>query len=628
MVNRLHLITLIIGIFFLAQIPTHARMATHEDAPVEYLFYNRDITIKADGHTEDVVEYRLKILNEKGRNEAITMLTYNDSVSKIEILDARTINKGKEYRISKNMIENKPLASSTQAFDQQMQVMVSFPQATIGSELYIKYKTTTKKQPLPGYFALNLRFGEHGRWNQSRVNLTSEIPFHMKVLDPTSNLNVEQGQQDQKHTLSISLKKPLYEELIGAANPKIRESSHITMVMLSTCKDFNDLSKILAKNYEAVQQQPLPEEFQVIKRAAEKATSLGEKINIVTSILSERINYLGDWQTNEGRFSPRPLATVAKTGVGDCKDFSSATTAILRSMGIKAQIALVTRAYDYVACDNLPSLNVINHAIVKVTDAQGKIWWIDPTNSVSFSGGVFPDIANRPAYVLDKRNPTKEQIPPVDHRRARVHLENTISLKNGKEVNQSGTYWIAGEAAIPITATSLEVSRKSLEEEIVKMLVGSTDVRNLKIKLPPMNSRTVRDIQCQFSFDQNNILIPTTAGDAILIQSPWTFPFLAQTEDQTSGLCLGHPYTYTRVTTIHDTGTQNLESLNYHINLPWIRASRQCHAQGNSLQIIENVEILKSFITPKELKSQPYKDFKKLLQQTCKSFAVIMPNRG
>ena len=70
----------------------HARWATVDDANVEILRYDRDITVNKDGTAKEVITIEAKILNEAGRAEHSTYTNiYNHDSAKFEVLSAKTI---------------------------------------------------------------------------------------------------------------------------------------------------------------------------------------------------------------------------------------------------------------------------------------------------------------------------------------------------------------------------------------------------------------------------------------------------------------------------------------------------------------------------------------------------------
>lgn len=105
----------------------------------------------------------------------------------------------------------------------------------------------------------------------------------------------------------------------------------------------------------------------------------------------------------EQNWRPRPLAEIARTRFGDCKDKSVLLAALLRALGEDAWPALVnTNAGDDIE-RLVPAPYVFNHAIVAVR--RGADWrWIDPTLRLQRGPGAgwrLPDYAR--ALVLAPR---------------------------------------------------------------------------------------------------------------------------------------------------------------------------------------------------------------------------------
>ena len=205
---------LILSLFAVFSFQTNsadARWATPQDANIEYVFYNRDIHVKADGKSHAIVEYQVKLLKESGREAfAVQHIHFNENVQKIKILEAKTIYQGQEFAIPEAKIEIKPLASSAQGFDQMFQVLLSFPHAEVGAELYLKFEVVESKQPIPDYYATAFHFGGQGIWQNASMKLTSELPFHVRVNDPNHHLKVQLAKDQPEHVLSVTLEKPIF----------------------------------------------------------------------------------------------------------------------------------------------------------------------------------------------------------------------------------------------------------------------------------------------------------------------------------------------------------------------------------------------------------------------------------
>ncbi|WP_339052426.1 DUF3857 domain-containing protein [Candidatus Lariskella endosymbiont of Epinotia ramella] len=116
----------------------YARFTSFDDAAT--LTSTSEITtIAEDGSSVILYERKSKILKEQGRAVYTNFhFNYNAGRSEVEIIEAKTIFNGSEYHVPKENIEFKPLASSPHGFDQQMQVLIAFPNVEVGAEIYIK----------------------------------------------------------------------------------------------------------------------------------------------------------------------------------------------------------------------------------------------------------------------------------------------------------------------------------------------------------------------------------------------------------------------------------------------------------------------------------------------------------
>lgn len=396
---------ILISLLLVGASPAVARLATEQDTDIAILMDNRHLKIHKDGTYVETTEFVAEVRKESGKDKLVTFpLVYNTRNSKIKIIEAKTIRGNQEFPVDLKNIEDKPLASSPQGFDQNNQILIAFPELALDAKVYVKYEITEIHAPIPGYFSMDFIYGMSQYSKDSQVHMVSELPLHVEISDSEQFLEVKQGQDNQKYTLDIVLKKPIIkmpvDEQFVALDAKL-----YPWVTVSSLKEWPKLGELLSKRYEEVLNRPLPESFEKIAKEAETKATLIEKINTVTARLAESITYMGDWRTVEGAYIPRNLAEIAKSRLGDCKDFSASTVAILRRIGIQADPALIHRGVDYLAPPNhLPNMFNFNHAFVRVYDGKENLW-VDPTNFTSFAQGIYPDIAKREALVLDPKNP-------------------------------------------------------------------------------------------------------------------------------------------------------------------------------------------------------------------------------
>ena len=281
--------------------------------------------------------------------------------SKFELVKAETINGQLATPVPNDMIEDQPSAGDTTAFDRQNQVKVAFPRVGIGSKVHLAYAMKNFKVAFPGTFAERLSFGAEGYERGSVSTFDSELPLYYAVTDPTKSLEVTSSERNGHYFVEIKLTKPIYTAVLDEP-----QSYHgdlpLTEVVVSTAKTYAPFAMAVMKDYEAVLGAPLPPPYERILTKAKAAKTLEGKINVVVSGLQEELRYMGDWRTVAGEMVPRPLTQASESRFGDCKDFSAATVALLRRLGVVAHVAWVERQDVAMPLPKLPLL-FSNHAI-------------------------------------------------------------------------------------------------------------------------------------------------------------------------------------------------------------------------------------------------------------------------
>lgn len=619
-----HIFFYILTISFATSVTSIARWAQIDEADVSYENFDQEITVYKNGRSVDTCSIRAKVLNEKGReilgNQRIVI---NSNISELHIIEAKAIYNGQEYTVPKEMIETKPLASEGAGFDQLNQTLISFPQVGIGTIIILKYKTITKQQPLPNYYGATITLGGgQGVWQRTNITIKSEIPLNHLVNDPTKSLEVTESKDKTFQKISILLKKPLFEAVVHENT--IIPDHLTTWVKISSEKCIESLGNKVAGNFEKVLHEPLPAEFLTIKDKASQEKNPIDQMNKVSSLLSEKIRYMGDWRTIAGKFSPHSLKDIVKNGVGDCKDFSVAMGAILNQLGFEAHVGLVTRGDGYLASTKfLPTMGLFNHAMLKVKDKTGKIYWIDPTNLISMADGLFSDISDRTALVLSKQ-PQLQIIPPVEGTHSTYIIEKNLTPKGETGLFTKGILKLKGEQAAPLTGVELVTSPQIIKENILYSLSKEKNLKYKKAILPDLKSRIVKDLEISYEYEQDDVLLLTNQGKGIPLDSPWCKAYLNIAPDQVGTLYVGSPAQMHRIIKIEKVKIEDVAKLDFDLDSPWLKVKRESKSVGEDVEIRETITILKSFISAEETQSQAYQNLVKTLKTYCTHIAAIL----
>ena len=607
-----------------------ARLANEDEVAVKTDYFKEDILVNPDGTYESIIDYQVTLIKEQGRGTfSQLILSYHQDVYKLDILEAATVNNGQIYNVDKAMIEDKPLASSPGGFDQKRQIMIPYPNLEINSRVRLKYKITNIQPILEKTFSHRiLEDLIYCYVTLLQVKLKSAIPLNIKVNDPNKVLNIYKDKEEGLNNLEITNIKPINQSYIEEPSNGLLNDAKKIWVSVSSVKNWQEVGGKLAVGYEKVINQPLPDLFKNIEQAVNSTSDDISKINTVTSLLNEKIQYMGDWRTIKGKIFPRPLDLIATSQVGDCKDFSASTAAILKQLGYKVQAALVMRGETNLPLLNLPGANNFNHAILKVTNKKGDVYWVDPTNFVSMSQGIFPDINGKKALALDLNNSTYEQIPYISINHAQIvnYKELQTGFKNNA-VLEKGKVFFKGEEAFPITGMELYMSKNTIHNQIFYYLTGSYIEEDPKkyVILPELNTRIVKDINLKYRFKKDNRLINTNLGYGIKIGSSAILDLIISTNlNQVSDLYLGFPHTSISQIKIKNHTINRVDSLNYKINTPWIDFNRVCKNEEGNLLINDKLIVKTNIIPNEDLKSMLYQKLQKDLKNIILGATVIL----
>ena len=182
----------------------------------------------------------------------------------------------------------------------------------------------------------------------------------------------------------------------------------------------------------------------------------------LVTVVQNEVRYMG---VELGPYSHRANTPekVYEQRYGDCKDKSMLLVSMLRSVGMRAEMALVNSWNKSKISEDLPSPSSFNHAIVLAHFAGSDVW-IDPT--ISYQGGkgteyYFPDYGN--ALVLAPGNNALTPIPETPSGTIDYTEEYEMSdIKKPVTLTVKTTYSL--NTADDIRATFANQSKSDLEK--------------------------------------------------------------------------------------------------------------------------------------------------------------------
>ena len=568
-------------IFFLLAIilmttEAYADWAARDDAPYRVLLEESHVTVYADATSSQNVKIRAKIQNQDGRRFWASYVTvYNSNKSKLRIIRAYTLNHGHRYDVLPGSIEDKTLSSAPSTFDQLRQVLIAFPKLEVGAEVYLEYQMTTVTPFVPDFFSDAYLFGRYDYLERAQITVDSELPLYFEVNDPKHSLVIKTDKKTGFKHLEVNLRHPVFSQVVNEEN--FVDPKHWTVLVISSLNHWQALADKIAPGFWQVIKQPLPPLFESIKKVASKASTDSAVINQVTSRLAESIQYLTDVRTALSGITPHALADVASMGLGDCKDYTSSTAAILLQLGFKVTPALVLRGEKARTLPtHLPSPLYFNHAILRV-QKHGRTYWIDATNKVSMAGnGMFPDIAGKPVLVLDKVGQVLQRLPTIDAQHNVISSRDEWYLLRHDLYRAQGQLLLKGESALKLSGLGLHLSTATIASAILHLLDSEYLPAKSHVDLPNLSDRIVHNLELEFDYTGPQSKVYTNLGVGLSIRDlPEVERLLALEPHRVSDIYLGPPQTTQISSRLQHIKAKQLANLNASIVSPWLEISRE-----------------------------------------------------
>lgn len=455
----------IIAIQFLGILPLYADWQREDAEPYQIVFSNTYIDIDKNGKSVVTTDYEMKALNDEGRSQLVMQtVPFVPDETTVEVLSASSITDGVEEKVDVKNLKVRAAQGDKSGVTSLREVIIPFTNIKVGSVIKYSFRETKRKKLVNGLFNVTFVFGIPHPELGGKAKIRSKLPLYHSLNDPWMILKVTGHKDENYHYLEINQTKPIF-KVPNEINPIFRKDK-IAMIVVSTMDNWKDFVVPIASNYEKILSvKKLPPPLQKIALKAKNGVDLNDKIDIVTSELATIMTYSGDWSSFEKMYFPKKLNEIAKLKVGDCKDFAIATTAVLRSLGIKANVALTERkvpnkmgmAIVEPVDVKYPNQHLFNHAIVKVQDGKN-IFWVDPTNTASNSSNVFSDIAGSFALDISKDSENLERIPHSEFKNNSLNFVKELSVNEDNSVDSLTTFDLNGDYAKSIVEYSLNKS--------------------------------------------------------------------------------------------------------------------------------------------------------------------------
>lgn len=353
--------------------------------------YNATFRINSKSKATHHVYYAVTILNDKGKRQAIEVVSY-DKLTKV------TQFKGSVYDAAGNLIKklksNEILdQSSYEGLYSDNRIKVAdltqgvYPY-TVEFEYEVEYKFLFF---IPGYYGWPERYSS----NHASYELIypAELKPRFKQINISSAPVVTKTKDGMESTRWEFGREPAFKrEPMG---PPLQELTPTILVApsefefdgyegnMNSWDEFGVWINSLNKN-----RNDLPEETkQKIRELTANKKTVEEKVKAVYEFMQSRTRYVSI-QLGIGGFQPFPASVVDKNGYGDCKALSNYMVSMLEVAGIKAHYVLIRAGADAATLKREFPSSQFNHAVAAVPNGSDTLWLecTSQTNPFGYAG--------------------------------------------------------------------------------------------------------------------------------------------------------------------------------------------------------------------------------------------------
>jgi hypothetical protein len=558
------------------------------------------IKIKRDGtalfHIKEEVTIRARSGIEKA---GVFAHEYNPLSERFRIIKLETRNGDTAIAVADSFIEDKSIASNLSGFDDVHQVTAAYPDVKVGSILTAEYQQEIYHPAVKGVFGFIDQLGGTIPLVEYEINVQSELPIFFKVYDRWGIFNVEEAKKGSMDELRATIRKPIYFKIVNESH-SYQTSAELPIITISSLQDWRELGNRLSYLWEPRLQAPLPERLKEIASQLKDKKSEVQILDALIILLSDRFRYFGDWRPVEGSDVPRPLGDIVANGLGDCKDLTAVSVAILRHIGLDAYPAFIARGetpppFPY----DIPVDDAFDHAIVYVRGKDGQDNWLDPTNEYRPSSIIPADIADRPALIIAGSKSQLLKTPAVVPESQGVEQITVMSAMEKGWVKREMVNKYRGSPAFDINSrivfSKLNYAAE-IEAEIKKAGGSIRDFRMLSKQ--PRNMATPFEFVSSYSWWSEDIFYHSGAGYFYVLPTPSFVSHLLGIDIPTRESSFEVKDVGTDVFEYHLDSWKTIGSppSNCNINTPWFSVTRSISSDNGKFALRDTVVTKKSLI--------------------------------
>lgn len=571
----------------------HARLITKPEAKSVLTNLQIKVYVKVDGSYSVDKTYDFEVINAKALNLSDFQIPYNSKTTKMKLLEGTVETGGLKTSILPKDATTEG-TTAVAAFDPLTSFKIKLPALADGSKLHLKIRQEFEKALVSGLYSQDFNFITESPFiEKGSLLVVSEIPLKFKVRDPEQTLKVEHLKKKFEE-LKVTLVKPIVSGL-KEEQQSITAPENAVSVSVATVENWNLIKRFYSSFFELVMNSTLPPEVNALIKSVEAKRDIKDRLKIIGHHIHTNFSYAENMRTLNGRPHVRMFNELYLSKMADDKEMAALTVLVLKKLGHKADIALVTRG-NRTHFQGLPDPAMFNRALVRIEE-EGEFYWIDPVEKLSMGLNHPIEFSGRPSLSLGVGEGL-DIIPFENPDESRFESQLIISQSaEGFDVKKDVQY--SGRAHYEILKIQ---NPKDLEEVLTQDL---TDSQAKDFKLSPLiNGKSSAAYHLTELSPLKNLSV--YFEDIIIVTPEWV-----------GELYLGGPKEFKETSTYKLMVAPETKFV-CSVKSDWIDVLRRSVIQKSSFMVYDSVSIKKAHISPAELKSRAFLALQNQLKECAK----------
>ncbi|MBX3033900.1 MAG: DUF3857 domain-containing protein [Bdellovibrionaceae bacterium] len=547
-----------------------ARPANFDEVPVLFKNVRRETRVAADGTSRDKWLWHIRLQRQDARESVGSRaIRFYRNFESVRIIKAGSRTEGRWRALTDQDIQERGVTDDNPGFSSLTEMVLNFPDVQEGSEIEFEYEISTRTALEPGFWGQSFVL-DSGAYRAFSWSVRAETPLFQALQDPTGAFEVKTASGGRE--LSFSARKPF--SLALADEDDAHLGHHRQVILLASfLSDWKVYGQHSAKEFDKRLEGRLSKGDEDFARSLRKEKDPDRRIQKVLTRMHGKLRYFGDWRASEQMYVPRSLAEITRTLSGDCKDFALVAIKMLKLAGLEAKPVVILNSEESPGdfLYRIPTDNVFNHVIIRVTDGE-RSWWVDPTNPAARVNFLSDEIAGRPALVLDSAGSSLlpvRAIAPEDYRT--LSVAEVIGEKDGVSKVRMATRY---EGFNPVAAGEQVKTDglRSYVEQHVQRLMPQASLLDVKVDDVDM-ARDTGDLRGYTATAQfENFWVRSSAGPGFspvredVIERFRNLPL----KDRGGDILLGKVYTYRESFILKGFRLQGETDLDCQVRSPWM----------------------------------------------------------